>query len=142
MNAALPVLMADPVWQKFFRSDRPKVDPSGLSLVAERDGAKCRKSPGVIDNERGASGAHGGSSLAKIFRLISARGRAPGAWGILCMPVWCFAQSGQRVNIEFSTGLNEAQCSRLRLISAFWVRARARPSIGLAGSHQPSEGRA
>jgi hypothetical protein len=57
------------------RFDRPKIDPRRLALVAERDSAECRKSPGVIDNERGTSGAHGRSSK---FSADFEDGRAPG----------------------------------------------------------------
>jgi hypothetical protein len=40
--------------------DRPKIDPRYhlTVIVAECHGAECRKSPGVIDNERGTSGGH------------------------------------------------------------------------------------
>jgi hypothetical protein len=54
------------------RLHRPKINPRRLALVAKRHGAERRKSPGVVNDERGICGGHGNGANIRASQKFSA----------------------------------------------------------------------
>jgi hypothetical protein len=87
----------------------PEINPRRPALVAERHGAEGRKSPGVVDDERGIGGGHGDDARypgQPNFRLLRSIRRPAGCEEGMYAGFDAAHNRGWRRNSRFSTGFD------------------------------------